>query len=115
MPLRVVKFLLLLACPFVIRAQQQVFIIPQPVELKVKDGYFAIDKNTSVQYNASQVALKPAVDFFLNAVKEVSGVSLQVNKVAAEKIEFILVNDKQLNNEAYKFVLTLPYKCLACR
>ncbi len=101
MPLRVVKFLLLLACPFVIRAQQQVSIIPQPVELNVKEGYFAIDKNTSVQYNASQAALKPAVDFLLSAVKEVSGVSLQVNKAAAKKVEFILVNDKQLNNEAY--------------
>ena len=85
----------------VANAQQQVSIIPQPVELNVKEGYFAIDKNTSVQYNATQTALKPAVDFFLNAVKEVSGVSLQLNKAAAKKVEFILTNEKQLNSEAY--------------
>lgn len=101
MSLRFVKFLLLLASPFFVCAQQRVSIIPQPVELKVKEGYFSIDKNTSVQYNATQAALKPAVDFFLNAVKEVSGVSLQLNKAAAKKIEFILTNEKQVNSEAY--------------
>jgi hexosaminidase len=86
---------------FVTNAQQQVSIIPQPVDLKLKEGYFVIDKNTSVQYTTTQAALKPAVDFLLNAVKEVSGISLQVNKTAAKKIELILANDKQLNSEAY--------------
>ena len=43
MSLKFVKFLLLLACPLTMFSQQ-VSIIPQPVELKLNEGNFIIDK-----------------------------------------------------------------------
>ncbi|MFY7839024.1 MAG: beta-N-acetylhexosaminidase, partial [Lacibacter sp.] len=105
MPLKFVKFLLLLACPLTLFAQQ-VSIIPQPVELKLNEGNFSIDKNTTVQFNASQAALKPAVDFFLNAVKDISGIALQQNKPAAKKVEFILAAQTAFKPEAYSLTVT---------
>ncbi|HLP35761.1 family 20 glycosylhydrolase [Lacibacter sp.] len=105
MSLKFVKFLLLLACPLTLFAQQ-VSIIPQPVELKLNEGNFSIDKNTTVQFNASQAALKPAVDFFLNAVKDISGIALQQNKPAAKKVEFILAAQNAFKPEAYSLTVT---------
>lgn len=105
MSLKLVKFLLLLACPLTLFAQQ-VSIIPQPVELKLNEGNFSIDKNTTVQFNASQTALKPAVDFFLNAVKDVSGIALLQNKPAVKKVEFILVAQNAFKPEAYSLTVT---------
>nr|WP_294905426.1 family 20 glycosylhydrolase [uncultured Lacibacter sp.] len=105
MSLKFVKFLLLLACPFTLFAQQ-VSIIPQPVELKLNEGNFSIDKNTTVQFNASQAALKPAIDFFLNAVKDISGIPLQQNKPAAKKVEFILAAQTAFKPEAYSLTVT---------
>ena len=105
MSLKFVKFLLLLACPLTLFAQQ-VSIIPQPVELKLNEGNFSIDKNTTVQFNASQAALKPAVDFFLNAVKDISGIALQQNKPAAKKVEFILAVQTAFKPEAYSLTVT---------
>ncbi|TWI78353.1 hexosaminidase [Lacibacter cauensis] len=105
MSLKFVKFLLLLACPLTLFAQQ-VSIIPQPVELKLNEGNFSIDKNTTVQFNASQAALKPAVDFFLNAVKDISGIALQQNKPAAKKVEFILAAQTAFKPEAYSLTVT---------
>ena len=105
MSLKFVKFLLLLACPVTIFAQQ-VSIIPQPVELKLNEGNFSIDKNTTVQFNTSQAALKPAVDFFLNAVKDISGIALQQNKPAAKKVEFILAAQTAFKPEAYSLTVT---------
>lgn len=105
MSLKFVKFLLLLACPLTLFAQQ-VSIIPQPVELKLNEGNFSIDQNTTVQFNASQAALKPAVDFFLNAVKEISGIALQQNKPAAKKVEFILAAQTAFKPEAYSLTVT---------
>jgi len=105
MSLKFVKFLLLLACPLTLFAQQ-VSIIPQPVELKLNEGNFSIDKNTTVQFNASQPALKPAVDFFLNAVKDISGIALQQNKPAAKKVEFILAAQTAFKPEAYSLTVT---------
>ncbi len=105
MSLKFVKFLLLLACPLALFAQQ-VSIIPQPVELKLNEGNFSIDKNTTVQFNASQAALKPAVDFFLNAVKDISGIALQQNKPAAKKVEFILAAQTAFKPEAYSLTVT---------
>ena len=105
MSLKFVKFLLLLACPLTLFAQK-VSIIPQPVELKLSEGNFIIDKNTSIQFNASQAALKPAVDFFLNAVKDVSGIALQQNMPAVKKVEFILAAQNGFKPEAYSLTVT---------
>lgn len=105
MSLKFVKFLLLLACPLTLFAQQ-VSIIPQPVDLKLNEGNFSIDKNTTVQFNASQAALKPAVDFFLNAVKDISGIALQQNIPAAKKVEFILAVQTAFKPEAYSLTVT---------
>jgi hexosaminidase len=105
MSLKFVKFLLLLACPLTLFAQQ-VSIIPQPVDLKLNEGNFSIDKNTTVQFNTSQAALKPAVDFFLNAVKDISGIALHQNKPAAKKVEFILAAQTAFKPEAYSLTVT---------
>ncbi len=105
MSLKFVKFLLLLACPLTLFAQQ-VSIIPQPVELKLNEGNFSIDKNATVQFNTSQAALKPAVDFFLKAVKDISGIALQQNKPAAKKVEFILAAQTAFKPEAYSLTVT---------
>jgi len=91
--------------PVVLQAQQQSSIIPQPVDVKMNEGFFLIDNKTSVNFKAEQTAVKPAVDFFVSMIKQLSGVSLQVNKPSGKTIELILDKNALIKEEGYQLTV----------
>ena len=97
--------LITLITPVVLQAQQQSSIIPQPVDVKMNEGFFLIDNKTSVNFKAEQTAVKPAVDFFVSMIKQLSGVSLQVNKPSGKTIELILDKNASINEEGYQLMV----------
>ncbi len=97
--------LLILSSPVIMRAQQQSLIIPQPVEVKMNEGFFLIDNKTSVNFKAEQTALKPAVDFFVSTIRHISGTALLVNKPAGKKIELILDKNISIKEEGYQLMV----------
>lgn len=97
--------LITLITPVVLQAQQQSSIIPQPVDVKMNEGFFLIDNKTSVNFKAEQTAVKPAVDFFVSMIKQLSGVSLQVNKPSGKTIELILDKNASIKEEGYQLMV----------
>ncbi|MEY3874557.1 MAG: hypothetical protein RL363_1278, partial [Bacteroidota bacterium] len=85
--------ILLLLSPFFVQAQTN-SIIPKPVSLTEQAGFFTIDNNTSIQYNATQKNIASAVDFFVNAINGISGYKLKVNSPSKNNIQLVL--DKKL-------------------
>lgn len=97
------KKILALLCmiPLSVFAQPFTGIIPQPVEMKLLPGNFIIDSHTSVTFSSAQKEIKPAVEFLINAIKNISGISLPLNTKAKKNIEFIIGNDSGIGNEGY--------------
>ncbi|PRY02912.1 hexosaminidase [Pontibacter ummariensis] len=88
---------------FILQAQaQQVNIIPQPVSLDLKEGYFILDENTSLEFMRSNKELAALAQYFANHVKEVSGYSMPLNKRKAKTIRFELESMGDLGAEGYK-------------
>jgi hexosaminidase len=106
MLLRFSTILFLLCGTFATQAQQAINIIPKPVELKQGEGVFVVDQQVSVRYNTVQSNLKPAVDYFVHAIKDLSGINMPVNKITAKSIELSLTTNKSPNAEAYSLVVT---------
>lgn len=102
--LSAIFFLLCLA--FAGQTQQTINIIPKPVELIQSEGVFVVDQQVSVRYNSVQSDLKPAVDYFIRAIKDVSGINMPVNKTAVKSIELSLRANNSSNAEAYSLVVT---------
>lgn len=79
--------------PFILRAQQPVAIIPQPVSLQLKGGAFSIDNTTSLSFDSNTKDVKAAADFFAACIRHISGYTLPLNgksnKVIVMKIETI--------------------------
>lgn len=102
------KLILLIASavPFIVAAQQTPSIIPQPVELKMKDGNFVIDHQTAIRYAASQAEIKPAADFFAAAVQHISGINMLVNKAGKKIIDLVIDKSISSNSEAYQLTVT---------
>ncbi|MES2330672.1 MAG: family 20 glycosylhydrolase [Bacteroidota bacterium] len=97
-------FLLFAGC--ILHAQTQLSIIPKPVEINQAPGFFTIDPQVSLQIAADQVALKPAADFFVGAVNDISGIKIPVNKTSRKKITLSVVKNFPLNNEGYYLTVT---------
>jgi hexosaminidase len=93
MSLRFFSIVLFFAISIVAQAQTN-SIIPKPVSLTEQAGFFTIDNNTSIQYNATQKNIAPAVDFFVNAINGISGYKLKVNSPSKNNIQLVL--DKKL-------------------
>ena len=96
---------LLLLSPLLMKAQQP-SIIPQPVELKMNEGAFLIDKTTTIHYSAKDARLKPAADFLTDAIKNISGTSIAVNKPGKKVITLVLAKDTLLKEEGYRLQIT---------
>jgi hexosaminidase len=97
-------FGLLLLASIMMQGQEQVGIIPKPVELKMGVGNFIIDTNTAIKYNPAQKDLKSTANFFVSYIKNISGVVLATNKSSKKEIQFIL--DKDIPEEGYKLDVT---------
>ena len=99
-------FLLLLLCPTLVLAQHRVNIIPQPVSLTVYEGSFVIDKNTAIKYNQAQKDLKPTVNFFISALKDISGITIPSNAKKQKYIRIQIGKNPSIGNEGYLLDVT---------
>lgn len=95
-------FCVLFAFPISVFSQQAVSIIPQPVSLSQKEGSFIIDKNTSVNFAATQTGLQSAARFFSAYIKNISGYNLPINKNATKSIQLKYVKQPELGEEGYR-------------
>jgi hexosaminidase len=96
----------LLLIPFFGIAQQKVSIIPQPVSLSVQDGYFTIDKNTSIIFNNKESDLHHAANFFNAFVKNISGETLPFNVKKNKSIFLEIKKTDKIGDEGYLLDVT---------
>lgn len=94
-------FIFTLLCPFMLMAQQAHNIIPQPVSIEVKEGYFTIDGNTAIRFNSANKDLKAAADFLSAYIKNIGGQSLQQNGKKTKSIELKLAKTEGIGDEGY--------------
>ena len=80
---------------------QIVNIIPRPVSLQVKEGYFTIDANTSFKFIANK-DLQDATTFFAGSIRDISGYSILSNKASAKTIELKIDKNKVPQAEGYQ-------------
>jgi len=102
MKIRLNYFLLLNLIGTICTAQQQITIIPCPAEIKIAAGHFLIDANTSVRYSSAQKELKPAVEYLIAAIKNISGNHLPANVIAKKNIELKLATNPVIGDEGYQ-------------
>jgi len=77
-------------------------IIPEPVEIKMTDGHFTIDEETSVHFNDDQERLTSLAEFFANYIKEISGYELALNEPSSKEVRFEMIDHDQLGDEGYQ-------------
>ncbi|MFY8165074.1 MAG: glycoside hydrolase family 20 zincin-like fold domain-containing protein, partial [Sediminibacterium sp.] len=99
--------MLVLLSPLFTQAQTN-SVIPKPVSLIEQAGFFTIDNNTSIQYNATQKNIAPAVDFFVNALNSISGYKLKVNSPSKNSIQLVL--DKKVIPQEEGYQLSINEK-----
>ena len=102
MPFQIMSLCLLL--PLFVQAQQS-RIIPHPLEITMREGYFLIDAETSIRFDKTQ-PLKPAVDFFASAIKNISGLELSGKKPGKKTIDLVIEKNPDLNDEGYRLSVT---------
>lgn len=84
-------------------AQRATTIIPQPVSMHVKPGYFIIDNHTCVIYKEG-AELGNAAFFFSNAIRNISGTNIPINKPARKVIELKMEVNLSIGEEGYILV-----------
>ena len=87
--------------PFFGIAQETVHIIPQPVSISVRKGYFSIDRNTSLSYNSKSNDLGSAANFLNAYIKDLSGFSLLLNTQKSRSIILEIAKTKTIGDEGY--------------
>lgn len=89
-----------------LNAQHKVNIIPQPVSLQLTKDSFIIDAKTSLKFNSSSRDLKAAADFFVDYIKNISGMELAQNKTATKTIELKIASTAEIGDEGYLLNVT---------
>lgn len=92
-------FILLL--PFWGITQRTITIIPQPVSMSVQDGYFIIDKNTSLVFKEKEKDLRQAANFFNAFIKDVAGYALPLHAKKKKTVLLEIKNTKKIGDEGY--------------
>lgn len=92
-------FLLLLCTPLVLFAQE-ITIIPQPVSVVKKQGFFVVDSKTSISFNSTDKQLKAAADLLSTYIKTGPGIDLQKN-TSGKIISFKLGKTAEIGTEGY--------------
>ena len=85
---------------------QEVRLIPQPVSLQVKEGYFVMDKATTLVFPEGSKDLKAAAAFFSSAIQTVSGINLPFNAKTRKQIVLKLAPTAEIGNEGYLLSVT---------
>lgn len=102
------KYLLIVfffpACLFA--QSQQLSIIPTPVSLKKNLGEFIINEQTQIEIPAQSKQLQSAANFLRNAIQDISGLNLSMNKNAKQKIVFALIKDAAIGEEGYHLTVS---------
>jgi hexosaminidase len=84
-------------------AQEQIVsIIPQPVDLRLEEGYFTIDEHTSFRLQNSRKELQPVVAFFRDYIGKISGHTLPVKRKEEQSIQFSIEEVADIGAEGYK-------------
>jgi hexosaminidase len=91
-----------------LQAQQTIDIIPQPVSLQPQPGVFLLDEKVQIQAPKTNRAVTGVVQYFTNAVKQVSGYRIAVVSAAGKQksIRFSIVPTDNLGDEGYKLSVT---------
>lgn len=92
-------FLLLLP---IVGWTQSVSIIPKPAKMEVGNGYFKIDNNTALKFDAKNPALKQTASLFSSFLKDVSGITIPQNGNHGKSISFELKKISGIGDEGYK-------------
>jgi hexosaminidase len=101
------KLLAVFLCiPFVLFSQKSISIIPQPVSVKQTEGSFIFSQNTGLVFDTKDAELQSAAHFFVIQVKNVSGLSLQMNKQTRSSVILKIDPKKDANKEAYQLSVT---------
>lgn len=95
--------ILLMAGYTKIHAEEPLPIIPQPVECTRDTGFFLLNTDASVRMQAGSETFRPSVNFFLQSLRDISGIRLTVGKTAKRSI--VLVFDKQLTLKQEGYLL----------
>ncbi len=93
---------LLLVAPLLLFAQQKINIIPQPVNLQLKEGVFIIDANTGINFTTTDSELQAAALFLSSSIKNVSGYNLTINKSKAKNIQLRRIKNEIIGKEGYQ-------------
>ena len=85
--------------------QSQIAIIPKPVSVVAHEGQFILDKNTSLEFNASDKELLNISEYFNLILMKSAGFQLPINGNGGNKIVLKLVSEK-LGKEGYELNVT---------
>lgn len=100
------KLLILFLCfPFLMQAQAP-HIIPAPLSMALKNGYFLIDDNVSIKANFDDKATADIIHFFTTYVQQVTGFSLSATGVKSKFIEFKIEKTSEIGEEGYTLSVT---------
>ena len=91
---------------FILQAQAQVHIIPQPASMELEGDYFIIDANTSIQFKQSDKDLAALGAYFSDYIRNISGYTLPLNKKKKKSIRFVL-EKVDVGAEGYKLSVSL--------
>ncbi|MEI8075296.1 MAG: family 20 glycosylhydrolase [Bacteroidota bacterium] len=101
----ILLFSFLFACQ-ISNAQKEPSIIPKPVSLIINKGNFILDQQVSIKYAIAQKSLFPAVNYFVAAINDISGIKINLNKKTDKIIELKIDNTISVNNEGYLIKVT---------
>lgn len=81
--------------------QQKVSIIPQPVNLRLLEGSFVINSETSIHLDGDKKVLKPASAFLQSYIRGISDYDLQLKKNNLNTITLKIINNPVIGTEGY--------------
>ncbi|MBD1432908.1 family 20 glycosylhydrolase [Sphingobacterium sp. DN00404] len=107
---KIFYFLVFIFFCFKVGAQesdQQLSLIPQPLQMEQHAGYFKLDRNVTVKADGTDAELDKLADLFLQGVYDRTGLSLKKGKSdeKGKSILFEMVPDT-LGNEGYRLSVT---------
>lgn len=82
---------------------QTATILPAPVEMTMQEGYFRLMDGMTIC--AEKDELHPVADYFAEAMKEMSGVTLKQVDTDGKKADIRLKISKDLSPEAYRLTV----------
>lgn len=99
-------FLLLHAIFSMCTAQENLPIIPKPVNVQMNPGSFVIDGKVSISYPAHQSELTTVAVFLNAALTNISGYHLSLNKHGKKNIELAIKKNAAIGEEGYQLAVT---------